>query len=118
MSEPQWKKLEQEMLGFQLQKPALDLKQKCLTTPPAPGTFFSWPLLAAAAALIIVASWSSYENFAQQKNFNNNDTTSVSHLLKNRLDTNTLPRYKKFSTTFVKDNNTYTIGGSRAKWLQ
>ena len=118
MSEPQWKKLEQEMLGFQLQKPTLNLKQKCLTTPPAPKTFFSWPLLATAAVLMIVASWSSYENLVQQQNFNGNDTKSVSHFLKHRLDTKTLPKHKNFSTMFVKNKHKYTLGENRAKWLQ
>lgn len=113
MSEPHWKKLEAEMLQFELEKPTSSLKQKCLSRPVPSTTFLSWYTLATVAILLIVASWSSYENFIQQQ-----DTTSIRYSLQHRLDTQNLSQQKKISTMFVKSKNTYTLGESRAKWLQ
>ena len=118
MSDSQWKKLEEEMLQFELKKPTSRLKQKCLSMPPAPPrTFFSWHVLAVAAVLIIIASWSSYENFVQHKNFSHR-STSISYSLQHRLDTESLSQHKKFGTVFVTNKNVYTVGENRAKWLQ
>ena len=118
MSDLQWKKLEEEMLQFELKKPTRSLKQKCLSMPPAPPrAFFSWHALAVAAVLIVIASWSSYENFVQHKNFSHG-STSISYSLQHRLDTESLSQHKKFSTVFATNKNVYTLGKNRAKWLQ
>ena len=106
--------LELELQQLRLSQPTASLKQKCITPPRenAKVIYLSKWRIVAAAVVLIVASWSGYENFAIQSHF---QTSSVDqYALFRDFSVDSLP--KKQHQFFFPSGESRTMKRNYSRW--
>ncbi|WP_372367994.1 hypothetical protein [Candidatus Uabimicrobium sp. HlEnr_7] len=113
MNDPHWKILEQEMLKLQLAVPEKHLREKCITPKQANIIILTkWQILS-AAILLIIASWSCYENVQQQQ-----QNLNTYYIVHRTLDVEEYNKKYHLRKMFTKNKNIYSLQKSRLQWLQ